>query len=129
MKQNLITILRWIGVLPMAIIGNFLVFWIFYYTQSFYHDENSKYVIYFVPVLSSFFSGIAIISAGVMTAPAHKKITGLVLLVVVTLLMGFSTFYNLIERNYLEFIKDISSVIGSTVAFLIAGREEEIFGY
>ena len=113
----------------MSIIGNIIVFWIFYTAQSFYNGENSNLVIYIVEVLSSFFSGIAIISAGVFTAPSHKKNTGLILLVLVTLFMGFPTFKNLIDLNYLEFVKDISSVIGSTIAFIFAGREDEIFEY
>jgi hypothetical protein len=126
-SNRLTLILRWLAVIPMSLITNIIIYWLFGEAQSFFYDENSKYVIYVVPLISSFASGIAIISGGVWTAPKYKKETGLVLLVIVALMMGYGIITKLQRHEYFELSKDVLSVIGSVLGYLMAGKEDIIF--
>ncbi len=126
-SNKLVIALRWALVIPISLLANIIIYWLFGAAQSFYYDESSKYIIYVVPLISSFASGIAIISGGVWTAPNYKKQTGLTLLVITTLFMGYGIFTKLHTHDYFELSKIILSVIGSVIGYLIAGKEDVIF--
>ena len=123
MKKDIIYILRWIAVLPSAALSSQIVYLFIDYAQSFYADETSKYVIYVLPIISSLGSGVSLISAAVWTAPNYKKQTNFVILILVCLVMGFGIFMKLIEREYLEFSKDIAAVIGTIIGYFVSQEE------
>ncbi len=123
MKKTIINILRWLAVLPCAAIGTTVIYLIVSYSQLFYADENSKYAIYVIPVTASLASGVAVIYSGVWSAPTYKKQTALILLVLSCLLMGYGIFRALSESKYLDFTKDIASVVGVVIGYLVPKEE------
>ena len=123
MKKTFINILRWLAVLPCAAIGTTIVYLIVNYSQLFYADENSKYAIYVIPVTASLASGVALIYSGAWSAPSHKKQTALILLVLSCLIMGYGIVRTLSESRYLDFAKDIASVVGVVIGYLVPKEE------
>lgn len=126
MKTTVINILRWVAVLPCAAIGTIIVYLFAEYSLLFFADENSKYAIYVIPVISAFTSGVAIIYSGVWAAPAYKKQTALILLVLSCLLMGFGLINTFIESRYLDFAKDIAAIVGVVIGYFLL---EELIDY
>jgi hypothetical protein len=126
MKKTLVIILRWIAVLPAAIIASCIAYLFVNYSQLFFVDEASKYAIYVVPVSSSFASGIALIHGGAWVAPSFKKQTALVLLIICCLVMVVGIYTTLRESRYLDFAKDIASIIGAFFGFTTS-KEENLF--
>ena len=123
MKKTAIYILRWVAVLPCAAIGTSIVYLIVNYSQLFYADENSKYAIYVIPVTASVASGVAVIYSGVWVAPSYKKQSTLILLVITCLLMGYGIFVTLNESRNLDFARNIATVVGAIIGFLIPKEE------
>lgn len=73
--------LRWISVLPGAILASGLIYLLIYYPQCFLFGEHSLYGTYIVPYQSSIASGIAFTYCGTAIAPSFKKSTSIVLVI------------------------------------------------
>lgn len=123
MKRTLISTLRWLTVLPCAIIASCVAYLFFKYAQTFFVDENSKYAIYVVPVVASLISGVALVYAGVWCAPDFKKQTALVLLVLYCLIMGYGTVLKMIDREYLDFARYVASIVGVVIGYVVPNEE------
>lgn len=125
MKQKLIVIIRWIGVLPCAIIACALAYLLANICQSFYADEKSKYAIYVIPVASSLVSGLAFLYSGVITAPAYRKYVALILMVLLCVSSVIGGVLNVVDGEYFKLFKAIAALVGVVLAYFMFQDEEQ----
>lgn len=88
------TILRWIAVLPAAILSFYVAFTVFVLLERFFvgyyigSTGDSWISLYVIPLIASYISSALFIVVGVYVAPSYKKITGLILLVLFCMFDG-----------------------------------------
>lgn len=109
-------VVRWIGVLPSALIGMYGIPIVVYY---FFHESfdmaSDSYVL---GIVTAFSSGFAAIILGVEVAPNNKKMVAFILLILI-LLLGGATFYIIFKqaKYVFDIIKLCSSLAGSVIAY------------
>jgi hypothetical protein len=118
--------LRWIGVLPCAIIACVVSYLIVQYVYSFLQDSDSWAVLYVIPIICSCLSGAIFILAGVYIAPSYRSNVAGVLLIIALLLAGATIYVDILHRDYFELIKLIASMLGSILAYVL-DKEGVIF--
>lgn len=116
--------LRWIAVLPAALLASVIAYLFVFYTQRFFMDANSGYAIYVLPCESAAFSGGALVYYGAWVAPTYKKTTALVLLILSAVIMGAGIFMTIIQREYLMMAKDISCLLGAIIGYAIIVNDD-----
>lgn len=126
MKAKAITILRWIGILPCAVAAYLIVYYIVYYVQRFYSDANSWNMVYVTPIIASMGGGLAFMVYGVKVTPFHRNAVALILFVLILLIDGAAMFLSLHNKEYLEIISVVASVIGSIIGYILCKDEELI---
>ncbi|MBN9385865.1 MAG: hypothetical protein J0H74_34235 [Chitinophagaceae bacterium] len=109
--------LRWVGVLPGAVLGSGLIYLLIYYPQCFVFGEHSLYGTYIVPYQSSIASGIAFTYCGTAIAPSLKKPTSIALVVLALLLVGIGMVENLKEQEYADFAKEMAAAVGVLLGY------------
>ena len=124
-------ILKWIGVLPIAILALILsnALWRILHglTASRYIEPDSWLNIIFVEVMSAALSSAAFIYAGTWIAPKYKKETALILLIILSMLFGALLLAaNFLKGDYFSNIGLISGIIGAVMCFFeIQNKEKE----
>ena len=74
-------------------------------------------------LICSFVAGCGSIYAGVWSAPSYKKQTGLILLVLSCLQIGFGMFRTFSESKYFAFAQHIATAIGVVIGYLSLKRD------
>lgn len=120
-ERNLF-LLRWFLVLPGAILIYILATGLIGFLAnlniiSSNIDEDSWTVIYILPALVSGASAAAYIYYGAMIAPKANKKIALILLLLLTLYIGFTVFSALILREYKVFVQIISTIVGGLFGY------------
>ncbi len=120
--------LRWIGVLPIAIAA-YLIAYNLLRLLSLLNvlfegkSPDGWYNLYIIPIIAAGAAGYAFVSSGVFTAPYHKKHTGLVLLIVITLLIGGALFVVLSKARVMSIIEVVASLVGAVIGFFAIEEE------
>ena len=86
------TIIRWLCVLPAAVIGaclGYFAAFIFSWLTSNYLMHRSLLDDIWLYVVSAFFVGFCFVYSGHYVAPMHKKHTSLVLCIILSMVCGF----------------------------------------
>ncbi len=122
--------LRWIAVLPLAIVcyfvGYALTNIVGHISAYFGGDSDDYYWVTHItlPMIASGMSGYCFIKAGTFMAPYYKKVTGIILLICFSPLLFLSIF--LLSRQFKW--QSLLEFIGTTIGLIIAYREiEELF--
>lgn len=114
----LMSILKWIGVLPISIIAWFVTYWIINLLYNVFNPvEMTKWAI---SIMSSGGSGMAFVLAGVWIAPKGKKITSVVLATIMSIFALASMAFAFLgyEGNGLavSVVSTISTIVGCILA-------------
>lgn len=125
MKQNAISIVRWIGVLPAAcvayVLAYFLLMLINWISVKFYisSDGDGGWMnIYVFPIIASGAAGFYFVILGSLVAPLYHKQVRLVLLILICLVSGFILFSLLyFKDNYIMIFHSISQIVGAVIAY------------
>lgn len=117
MNKNAIITLRWIGVLPSALVASILAYVLIYYCQHWYFGDDSLYGEYVVPCQASLGSGVAFTVYGTKMAPSYKKETAITIIVLILLLMGAGMFLAILQHKWFSLVKDIVCVIGVIIGY------------
>lgn len=133
----MIRILRWIAVLPAAVAGSLLGY-IAVKLLSMLLNGHTRYLIgdgmlsggalSWQSLVSFIFAnaafGFVFVYAGVYTAPAYKKITSIVLTVVLAILIGVSFMLSLIAGPWLEVAIASLIVLASAIAACVKTTDQ-----
>ena len=123
--------LRWIAVLPAAVVAYFVVyylFWFFAYVASFFSDQTWWDWI-FKTTLGTGVGGAAFVFIGAAVAPLHQKYVAFALMIIVILICGFTTFALIFAPNthWESWLQVIAQLVGAIIAyFQIIQAESEI---
>lgn len=133
MKSKSVYWLRWIAVLPAAVIGYFLGYAVMKLTSLlriwFEADrEGNFFETYGVPVIAGGVAGYALVMAGTLISPAHNKIVALILLLISTCAVGIGIFL-LSARlfSWPHLLEIIGQITGSVIAYFIYLKQSEEF--
>ncbi|SOU87090.1 hypothetical protein [Tenacibaculum dicentrarchi] len=112
------TILRWIGVLPIAVLSTFIIniIWslLLLISPALYIEDNFLWKLVFVDILSAVLSGASFVYFGVYIAPNFKKETALILTIIFGIMSGISFFAaNFLTSEYFSNISIISGIVGA----------------
>lgn len=109
--------IRWIGILPVAILAYVLSYLFFQFAYSLFADNDSLFEKYLIAIISSATSGFIYILAGSFVAPSNKITVSLTLLILVLLLAGVEIFIDIFNKRYFELFELVVSLIGSTAGY------------
>lgn len=129
MKGKTIYWLKWFAVLPTSIIayllGNLLSIGVFWVANEL--DALTWVSEHFSKEIAAGIASYFFMSAGIVIAPSHKKITALVLLIVFVLLSGFTMFPNIYNKQYENIVTGIIEIVVAICVFLATkGTEGEL---
>lgn len=115
MNNTIINTLRWIGILPVAIITFTILFYVLQFVGSFIGLYNSlPWLLYLITSVVSFSAAIV---AGSITAPSKNKIVALALSILVVFINGFALYGNLSYQEYYGIIEVVGGIIGAIVGY------------
>ncbi len=123
--KTTIKILRWVAVIPVAVISSILAYFIFYYCQDFFSDPKSTYMLYVAPVIGNFISGILFNYYGSLMAPDYNSRVSLGLLLVSCVFFGIIGFLNYISSEYLDLFCDVGFLAGCLVGYFYVTTSAE----
>jgi hypothetical protein len=121
--------LRWVGVLPIAIIVFVIVSPIvklgwditLYFGITFGSAEFIKR--YIVAFIAGYFTGNAFIAVGVIIAPQYKSGTALVLLILMVLSLGAIMALGFHNNEYNPWAENVGILIGVLLRYVIVNQE------
>ena len=116
-KEKLIIALRWIGILPCALLaslsGDLLIFlfsWLSLHTDSWMID-------YVLPLICFYISGFAFMTVGILMAPSQTRLVALLLTAMLLIILRIGIIPVLSSKIYPEFTQYVVTVVGSTFAY------------
>lgn len=118
-KNAVFPILRWLGIIPGAILGFALANLMMWVISNFVLIAVGDYEIVniVVKVLGGVYAGIAFVVAGLFVAPKFKKEVTIALTVLLAIIMSLSIFSGLyITNDYISSLLAISSIGGGVYA-------------
>lgn len=116
--KNFIIALKWIFILPVAILGAIAIYFITNFCQVFLVNPESFYAHYIIPMISSFSFGISFVYFGIQIAPSHKQRVSLSFLIMGCICAGISMCFNGLTKHYFEMTKDILCVVGIIAGYI-----------
>lgn len=124
-RRRVTTALRWVAVLPSAILGcivaRIAIVLINRITMAGYVDPNSLLARVFVEWISSVIMGVAVVYFGWYVAPAFKLHTAIILAGIILLVSGAMLFAALVQRDYWAIFATLAMNLGSIgTAYFIA---------
>lgn len=115
--------LRWIGIIPSAIVMSCIVYLIILYINRFYSDPESWNMLYVAPLIASFGSGVGFIGAAKYIAPSYKDRVSIMLLMLILVCTGFELFLVIENQDYFHFSKYVLSALGAILGHFIYKEE------
>ena len=117
MRERLVIILRWIGVVPCALLALLLP----YLLSSLFNwlpvNTASWVMVYILPLICAYISGFVFMTVGILIAPSHVRIVALILSGILLIFLGSGIASAVSSKQYFELIKYASAVIGSNIAY------------
>ena len=109
--------LRWIGVLPIAIVASIRAYFVWRFihvlTVSRYMDPESWTNTIFMQLVGGGIMGGIFVFTGVWVAPKNKKIVSYILCGLILIGTGMSLFATLLMREYLSLIGIVTTCLGA----------------
>lgn len=125
MNKSIITVLRWVGVLPSAVISYFLIYAISKTIGlSSIDDSNDISAVFILPIVSSVLAVYAYITVGCILAPYYKFRTAIILAIPMACLLLFSLYLQVLRFHIPTFFELIGSFIGLIVAIIFSLKDE-----
>lgn len=122
--MKFVDVLKWIGVLPVAVIAWLVAYWVFNLMYNIFSPvEVSKWAI---TLMSSGGSGTAFVLAGSMLAPKGKKVVSIVLatiMVIFALVSLYLAFRGYGNDSVISIIACVATIVGSIYASISIHKE------
>lgn len=120
--------LRWLGVLPVAIIAYLIAYNLLRLLSLLGNllegnSPNGWYNLYIVPVIAAGVAGYAYINSGVSIAPLYKKETGLILVVLMALITGAALLIELGHTRIMGILELSASLVGTVIGYFSSNEE------
>ena len=116
-KEKLIIVLRWIGVLPCALLASLSAYLLMFLFSRLSLNTDSWLIVYILPLICSYISGFAFMTVGILLAPSHTRIVALILTATLLVILRMEIIPVFSSKEYLEFTRFITTVAGSTIAY------------
>lgn len=124
MKEKTIIVLRWVSVLPAAVIAYLLSYWLLLILNwlsvrlYFSSDSDGGWMsLYVWPVIAYGVAGYYFVSFGSYAAPSNKNTVKLILMILATLISGASLVWLIRMQQYGEIVGAIAQIVGAVIAF------------
>ncbi|HEX5152084.1 MAG TPA: hypothetical protein VFW07_11605 [Parafilimonas sp.] len=117
-KEKLIIVLRWIGVLPCAVLASLSAYLLIFLFSRLLVNTDSWMAVYILPLTCSYISGFGFMTVGILLAPSHTRIVALILSAMLLILLRMGVMLVFSSKEYLEFAQYVTAVAGSTIAYL-----------
>jgi hypothetical protein len=128
MKTTVINILRWIAIIPAALLSYFLgyalykvIFWI---SDRLYSHEDGWMALYITPAIAAGAAGYFFITSGHWLAPMHKRYAALGLLIIISMIMGIAVFTGAIYGQVMGIVESVASVVGAVIGYIQCLEDE-----
>lgn len=120
--------LRWVLVLPVALLANILTGLFFNLLVSLSNwyiggSESSPHI-YIGKCVAGAIGGYWCISYGTLTAPTHRKQTALILMVIFILITGMAILSQIQQKNWGDLFITIISIGGIVSGYLTVEKED-----
>jgi len=114
--------LKWVGVIPAAF-GAYALSLLVVALMNWLNHTDDKFSLMFwiqkiVPIIANAVGGYYYIVAGTTVAPSYKKITGLILLIILVLISGVLIYLLLIGKEYFKAIMSVAMIVSATFAYI-----------
>ena len=116
-KEKLIIALRWIGVLPCALLASLSAYLLMFLFSRLSLNTDSWLIVYILPLICSYISGFAFMTVGILLAPSYTRIVALILTVTLLVILRTGIMPVFPSKEYLEFTQFVITVAGSTIAY------------
>jgi hypothetical protein len=116
-KEKLIIVLRWIGVLPCALLASLSAYLLMFLFSWLSLNTDSWLIVYILPLICAYISGFAFMTVGILLAPSHTRIVALILTAMLLVILRMELMPVFSSKEYLEFARFIITVAGSTIAY------------
>lgn len=103
--------LRWILVLPAAIIGALIAFAFMRFIH--WLGGKSNFDFFYNHIISAVVFGGAFVYSAAYVAPKYKVKVAIIFAILLSLASIFTIFLCLINKSYFDAIKDISAIVGA----------------
>jgi len=123
-----ILIARWIGVVPIALLGSALAFWLFQFLSwlsASYVDGVSNLEVVFGFIGSNCASGAGFVLCGVYTAPTHRRHVAYAATALLAFLTLGATWVFIHNEDYSSVFAQVLMLLGAVAAaYNVAGQDE-----
>lgn len=116
-RAKLSVVLRWIGVLPCAFLALLLAYLLMFIFSQFPFNAGSWMMVYILPVICAYISGFAYMTVGILVAPSYTRIVAIILSAILLIILRIEIMPVFSSKEYLDPIRDITTVAGSTIAY------------
>jgi len=134
MKKSVINIFRWIGILPIAILGAMILGVIIKYVLDFWQEDifdwNWLKVVhlYWVQVTQSILFPISFVIIGMKIAPSYKRETGVFLIAIMIIaaagMLVMSLFLKNLELGAKDYVFYVFHFLGSICSFAFLPKND-----
>ena len=116
-REKLTFILRWIGILPCALLALSLSYLLISLFNRLSVNTDSWILVYILPLIGAYISGFAYMTVGILVAPSRIRTVALILSGILLIILGSGIASAISSKQYFELIKYASTVIGSNIAY------------
>ncbi len=122
MNNTKLNWLKWIGVIPAAL-GAYAFSLLVVVLMGLLNQTDDKFSLIFwiqkiVPIIADAAGGYAFIAVGTRVAPNYKKLTGLILLIILVLISGVLIYLMLLGTEYYKATMKVAMIISATFAYI-----------
>jgi hypothetical protein len=122
MNNTKLNWIKWIGVIPAAF-GAYALSLLVVALISLLNHTDDKFSLMFwfqkiVPIVANAVGGYYFIIVGTTVAPNYKKITGLILLLIIVLISGILIYLLVMSKEYFKLAMSVAMVISATFAYI-----------
>jgi hypothetical protein len=116
-REKFIIVLRWIGILPCAVLALLLSYLLISLFNRLPVNTDSWIVVYILPLICAYISGFAYMTVGILIAPSRTRTVAIILSGILLIVLGIGVTSVMPSKQYFELIKYASAVIGSNIAY------------
>ncbi len=123
--------LRWIGVLPSAVIGYLLIYFLLKLIMVIslwlnIDRGDAPYLMeYILPGIAAGYGSFCFVTFGAYLAPTNKRTTALVLLIIMSCFVGMSVFIMIHNFHWQLLVETLGNAIGCFIAYKMQEDEND----
>jgi hypothetical protein len=121
-KSTLVVALRWATFLPAAAVGGVLAHAVFVVSIAI---VGARSIPFFDDLVANGLAGFAFVFVGALVAPAARRVVSLVLVILFSALVGFTSVGSLALGDKLGTAELVASLVGAGVGFLFGHAADE----